>query len=360
MKTKAKTRVLSLVLALVMLLPLISIPTFAEGKTDGKSSFTQDFENTGFADAIAEDNRTAYSAKLVEASKSSTTHGNVFRMDVTPADREGIYLVKYDKSPASYKFNLTEAQYQDAMEKGVIAGTAYGIGSTTGNITVAAEQKINTGSVYASFETFTQNNVKYAIVTGDAYKAADAQYGLIGGNVSTPVKIEHPALSGDGAYIVIECDLYLSEDFLSEKGIQGRLYHTAKLEFPLLKITRKQGETDATLTTRDGAKVVKSGTKGLSVGVWHTLTMVINRTTGHIEMYADGVYVYTARKETISENNTTPLTFLANSLDFEVARMTTIAKLGGFFEVDNVSIEMVDERKFIRTLRHSICPARGS
>ena len=67
MRNKTQTRVLSLVLALVMLLPLISIPTFAEGEVAGPTSLKVDFEGaTSLAAPLAVDGDVTVTGARVE------------------------------------------------------------------------------------------------------------------------------------------------------------------------------------------------------------------------------------------------------------------------------------------------------
>ena len=356
MRNKTQTRVLSLVLALVMLLPLISIPTFAEEtQAAGATSLTVDFEGvTDRSEAIVIDYSTPYSAQLATATKDAEAHGSVLQLDAVPAKREGIFLWKKDGySNSVYKFDLTPGEEAAALAAGVVSGTANPVGHTSASITVE-NAEINSAAItnnndYNALKTVTVSGAAYMALTGDAYTAVDAYWGNIGGNVGVPAKIKHGALSGDGAYIEINFDLFLSKDFVNVKGLQGRLVSTSGSKFfELFKITRGASDAKATIQYRDNGIEVSGlkNTKKVSVDVWNTITIVINRQTGVNTLYVNGDFVFQCTNKDLDSllsagTATLPLNFQADTLQFEFGRdKGNSTARAGYVQIDNASFEL--------------------
>ena len=134
MRNKTQARVLSLVLALVMLLPLISIPTFAAEVDPSKILFSEDFssyEGLEGADLQAK-MKTAWHANTAKNAQAVTEGGNTYMRfpmeSMIPAGSEfeaEIYLydnyTKWNKTegcmqytPSSYNAEMAELIFTQA------------------------------------------------------------------------------------------------------------------------------------------------------------------------------------------------------------------------------------------------------
>jgi len=357
MRNKTQTRVLSLVLALVMLLPLISIPTFAEGEVAGPTSLKVDFEGaTELFDAVVDSSTTSHSAQIVEATKDAAAHGNVLRMDAAPAKLDGILLWKKDAwANGLYKFELTPEEEAAALAAGVISGTAkrYNKYSALDEVTVENapinKDAFNNANGYNALQSVVVDGTTYVVLTGDAYSSADAHMGAIGGNVSASTAIKHGAIAGDSAYLELNFDLYLSPDFVTTNGLQGRMQSTSGGKwFELFKITRATGAAKAKIEYRDNGVEVGGlkNYKMIAVDAWNTITIVINRQTGVNTLYVNGDFVFQCTNKDLDsllsgKTATLPLNYNANTLQFEFGRdKGDRTSREGYVQIDNASFEI--------------------
>ena len=253
MKHSLKARVLSLSLALVMLLPMISIPTFAETGAVTYASASESFDGKTRADVL---NGTApLTSKVTAATKDADTHGDVLQLDTVPSMPEEFYLYKSDSDKIA-----VDPDYDLQERSGklfIVEGTAGDIDLTNALVATKWNEKANYGST------------GYALVTGEAL---DASRG--GGNLMIPAKIKHPALSGEGDFIVVEMDLYLSADTMLNNGITSRLYMTqSNKRAEMFKIGKSTTAGYVSFEKHGDANYFKSqnGTKLLALDEWHTI-----------------------------------------------------------------------------------------
>jgi len=322
MKQNTNVRIVSLILALVMLLPLVSIPAFAEETEATYTSFVESFDGKDVAGVTVDHTRKPLDVS-VQAAADGSARGDVFHMSSTPAAKYPYYLVA-DKNN---RWGFEEGSY--TVSGGKLSGTANGI-----TVTNAV---INTNSLGTAATTV--NGTKYYVTTGEF---ADTYCGEA--NFSRPAKLLHPKVEGDGDHIYISFDLYLSSDFKSGQGIQGRAQAvktsgTANLE--LFYIKRTTAEV-ASFERHYSSNYVYNTNATLTLGAWHTITYVVNRTTLNYTAFADGVLAYQATF-TSKDGISTPLVINADTFALENNRLSSPSQSAGFFEVDNFEIRNTDD-----------------
>lgn len=336
MKHKMQVRALALALALVMLLPMISIPAFATEDTEVISSFTEDFTGKTREEAIVIDQHTAATSKVTTAAKDAETHGDVLQLDAYPTAPYDYYL--WDGSnavPFDDDYDLKEG------------GTVELISGTAGDIDVPTTP-VNAGD--QPWTTVSIGGTNYAAVTGEAL---DAEFAYCGGNVAAPVKLHNTAITGDGDYIVINLDVYLSKNLLLSAGITSRVMVTkadggeARIELFKLGKSATAGYVD--FQRHGDATAAYEGKMPLSLDAWHTLTLKINRTTTVLTAYADGEFVFQSRSSrsngatSLLGTDSIPLQIKANTMQFEVSRSNAGPdSIGGYVQFDNVGITLED------------------
>lgn len=338
MNKKANVRIVSLVLALVMLLPLVSVPAFAEETEVTYVSHSESFDGKTLYETTLNHSLAPSGASVQAAAKDAEQHGDVFHMPATP------------KAPYEYYLVNTSARSASAIKEPVIGADGTLSGTADNGVTVS-NAVINSDS----FQTKADDT--YYVATGDL---ADAYCGYVSGNISAPAKLLHPTVSGEGDFIAISFDLFLSEDFLSKQGVQGRAYvsttdgKTTALE--LFCITAAKNGGGKAVFTRHGnaTNVYDAGVK-LALGEWHTIDYIVDRSSKVIYAYADGAFAYQilfpgAKIASVA----TPVVLLENTLAVENGRLGTPGVTGGFFEIDNLSVRATDEDGISEEIRRAL------
>ena len=332
MNKKASLRAVSLVLALVMLLPLVSIPAFAEETEVTYVSHSESFDGKTLYDTTLDHSVAPSGATIRPAATDAETHGDVFHMAATPVATHAYYLVK-DKNNA---WPFTEGTY--TVTDGKVSGTSNGITVTDAVVNTTSLKTVAT----------TVGGVKYYVTTGEY---ADAYCGE--SNFARPSKFLHPKVEGAGSHIVISFDHFLSSDFRSDKGVQGRAQALnasgANKNLELFTITAKTAGVANFARHSNGSNVYDTAAT-LKLGEWHKIVFVVDRTSKVVSAFADGTLAY----QTAGTEGVAPIVIAANSLAVENGRLTSPSAVAGFFEVDNLTVAAVAEESISKTLHEGM------
>ncbi len=319
MKKHTLTRYLAAALALLMLLPLISIPTFA----DDNVFWSQDFNSAASTADVLKSG-----AHDVSITDSATEPGNkVFQFDAKGYAPEAYYLFQNNnnKSPLS---NVVD------NGDGTVTGDA-----TVGGLTYNVTGVVNTANTNtaATVNSCSGTAATVYITTGEL---ADAKGGFLG-NVAVPNYFKHPAWNNaDVEAFVIEHDMYLAP---GTKGtIANQLNGTVvdgganKAIQPFAIVAN--GES-ATLGLNSNQIFVSGANYAMELGKWYGISIVIDKNTSVVSIYVNDVFAFSCRNKdgtgTYNEINA-PVNIKADSFFYQYNRNALPAGLAGYVQIDNV------------------------
>ncbi len=319
MKKQAFTRYLAAALALLMLLPLVSIPTFA----DESVFWSQDFNGTtSTADVLKS------GAHDIAITDSATEAGNkVFQFDAKGYAPEAYYLFlnNNNKSPLT---NVVDNGDGTITGDATVSGLTYnvtGVVNTSNTNTAATVNSCSgtAGTVY--------------ITTGEL---ADAKGGFLG-NVAVPNYFKHPAWNNaDVEAFVIEHDIYLAP------GTKGTIANqlngtivgttTGRAVQPFAIVANG---SSATLGINSNQSMISGSNYTMELGKWYTITIVIDKLTSVVSIYVDDVLAFTCKNSktgSYSEINAS-IDIQANTFFYQYNRNTLPANLAGYVQIDNIT-----------------------
>ncbi len=306
MKIRNHSRIVAFALALVMILPLISIPTFAE-ETVATPAYRENFDGQTLSAVAGK----PASAKITSAAADVATHGDVIQVDVKGMNTAAYYLWMGSNN----KWPIT-----GEVVDGQISGTANGL--TVPATDVPENDDDATKKV-------TIGETTYTIVTGTY---ADSMGGF--NNIAAPITFKNPAIaSADAAFAAIEFDLYLSESFKNTSGVSGRVAVTSK-NVELFEITAVNG-TNPKLSSHENGKIVSGAAAALTLGTWNTLLFIVDMSTAEVGVYLNGEFAF---KETNSTAISAAIDIKESTLQVQIDRNCAPATNGGFIQVDNVLV----------------------
>ncbi|MBQ8309854.1 MAG: SGNH/GDSL hydrolase family protein [Clostridia bacterium] len=262
---KPSRRILSMVLALVMLLPLISIPAFAE-----ESNVIWAGENF---DAGTWDNVQSRPASAQIVSKDSGDD-KALKIDikgVASALRTATY---YAWASHSSILEITDYAYDSASNtvtgKVTVDGTAYDISGT-----------LDTGA------TATCEGGTFRVYTPEM---VDAKTG--GTNVAVAAVAKNPALTtANDSAVVLQYKIWFEAG--SKGNLASRIYTSAGKYIELIGFAANG--TSVTLQHHENGTIVSGAAKTLQTETWYTVSVEVDLADKWRNVYVDGVYAFTAR-----------------------------------------------------------------
>ncbi len=316
MKIRNNSRILALVLALVMILPLISIPVFADGETEVTPLFSENFDGKALADVIA--GTPAKSAVITGAVADAAAHGDTLQLTIAGVGAADYYLWQNNNN----KWPISDGVVSEDGKK--ISGTANGITIT--------EATINPGDDLNS--PYAVGGTNYYVVTG-AY--ADSMGGFT--NVAAATKFKNPAIAvADHPVITIELDIYLPEGMKNTSGVSGRLQGTktagGSQNIELFEITADG--TNAKINKHENGTIGKGEAKTVALGAWVNLIFEVDITNKKIGVLVNEEFAF---QTSVLANSYADISSLnADSLQVQVDRGGRPSTNAGDVQFDNVSI----------------------
>lgn len=322
MDIRRHNRITALLLALVMLLPLISIPAFAEEAEAGAELlWKESFDGKTLGDVA-----TAYPAtsQIKAADKDADAHGDVLQIDVKGVGATEYYLWQ----DQNHSWPLTNVTVAD----GIVTGDANGA-TWSG----AINSETASPSVKVSAKNGEATEEAYYVVTG-AY--ADAVGGKI--NVGQPAHFRNPAVSSeDVATLALTMDLYFAPGTKTDSGISARMSAvtaSGNQNVELFEIMA-YGTYVTFKPHENGAYVGTSESFNVPTGTWVTLTILIDTATAVRTVYVNGEFVSQMTNRTPLNTAVSPR---ASQLQFQIDRGSIPGNLDGYVQVDNVAMTAGD------------------
>ncbi len=304
MKIKNSSRILAIILAMMMIVPMISIPTFAEIPL-----YRQDFETGSLTDLIESKNPSVSIKDLGDGQ-----HGKVFYFDMNkgPTDDGNLYLIK-DKNSGRHKVTeyttnedgtingkvtvaLSGAEPVELMFENAVVETQKLTQNDQGGLANAVQlytiKLVEDGIDEETWEVKYReekdqpwNNFVGAIVK---CKTANAIQG--GGNIATHSYLKNEAVVGTGSTVTYSMDYNVNHDW----NITSEL-HTMRGSFRLVRFDRDGNnlivKPHGNLVTTDGTEI------RIATDSWFTLTIVADYATATIKVYVNGVYAFAAQDQ---------------------------------------------------------------
>lgn len=323
-------RFCALVLALVMILPLISIPAFAQDQAptfhnQGKLLWSNNFSNASAPSDV-------YSTHNIWAQIKDIggEHGKVMYIDNKPAEL-------YDKS--AYWINM-------GGMKGIYWKVTDAVVAENGTVS----GKVTLDNTEYTFSGATLNTDKYnaTAMTVDGYEAPDNLYlitgsvydALYGGDaVAKPnnVKLSDKNIKPGttDASLVFAADYFFSSDFTG--GMDVRLSTQAgNIEFANLVASGN----NIAVKLHDNLKTKTEDEKEFNItipkGTWATIAVVLNPASGMVRLYCNGDL---AGKGTMTSGNFLgSITGGAGWNLGHVRRGGAVSAYNGYWMVDNLAI----------------------
>ncbi len=335
-------RFCAFVLALVMILPLISIPTFAQDTltyvNQGKLLWSNDFENANALSDVY-----ASTGSLAQLKDIGGEHGKVYYSDNKPDESSDKYYLNYDKDDGSAS-NDNWAEIKDVVVDET-AGTISGTVTFKGTTYTLTKAPINTDSRTSAADTYLSNNgtayataEKPATVTTYVCTALVREATQGGNNTAEPnwVKLTDKKIapSTTDVSLVFVADYYFSTDYAS--GMDVRLNTQAgNIEFANLVASGN----NIAVKLHDNLKGKTTDEKEYSVtfakGTWATIAVAVNISTGMVHLYCNGDL---AGYGTMASGTFTSITG-GNGWNLgHVRRGSAVSAYKGHWMVDNLAI----------------------
>lgn len=315
MKIRNNSRIIALVLALVMILPLISIPVFADAtEAPAAPLFSENFDGKTVDDVTASKAKSA----IITTAAGKAAGDDALQLTVAGVGAADYYLWQNNNN----KWPITEATIAD----GKISGK-----TDKGDVT-DAELPANDDD---DTKTATVGGVSYKVVTG-VY--ADSMGGFT--NVAAGTKFKNPAITvADHGKITVELDIYLSEGLKNSSGISGRMIGTKVADgkgqnIELFEI--KADGTNATISKHENASISKGEAKTVALGAWVNLIFELDFTAKHVTLLVNEEFAF--RTSGLANSYADVASVNENSLQVQIDRGGKPATNAGTVQFDNVSI----------------------
>ena len=264
---KASKRILSMILALMMILPLISIPVFAD-----ESNVIWAGENF---DAGTWNNLNSWPASAQIVSKDGQGGADkAFKVDIkgvaAPSRTAPYYAWKDD----SVILEITDYTYDEATNtvtgKVNVSGTEYDISG-----------ELDTGAV--------------ATCAGGTFRVCtpemvDAKTGYT--NVAKAAVVKNPKITTENdSSVVLQYKVWFEAG--SKGKLASRIYTSANKYVELFGFAANG--TTVTLQQHENADIVAGSAKALQTETWYTISVEVDLNDQWRNVYVDGAYAFTAR-----------------------------------------------------------------
>ncbi len=360
MNKKITQRSLAVLLALVMLLPLISIPAFA---TDASSTlWQQDFESATTEDALS----VSYGNVTVGASATDSSN-QVVSFALTGIDQgEASYSIIAPLKGIAYYLDPEEGTFDSTYTYPMIKYTSTDAFSHDGKTLQTVRGNVTTNFVMTTGAQYTyclsecynasgtsegavrKRNLMVTTALADAY--AGTGLSNIDGYVGRVNSFASDAQSYDSVTeYVYAFDLYISND------AYGILVSSLDITVDGTAATLQPFQIDMTATTPvlSAGTYVRGGEQTLTRGEWHRLTMVINQDNAHCDVYIGQDFAYEYKLSSVSAGQ---VELPENAFGVQMSTLTitddtrsNLPLLSGSVEFDNLAISssvegLVNER----------------
>ncbi|MBQ8416564.1 MAG: hypothetical protein IJX13_06695 [Clostridia bacterium] len=341
MKIRNTSRIIAFALALVMIVPLISVPTFAADATAQNAAastlYSQDFEKQGLETSDVTVDK-INGTSIVEA--ADTKHGNVYQLSSKiPEELKNVYYLYVDG-----KYTKLEDVAPDADGK---------ITVTQGEQTIVGVVNTDGFSTKAEIDGATATNNTY-IVNGQMYAAREGMNPIVTPNyLATPdYKTDRLAFSVDyyfGAGYGAESDMRLSGDNGKAIDLLSFVPNTTN---GTVTIRVHSGACNTSGNSgyivypyNDGYQLHgawTTGAKTINANTWVNVKIIVDFTTGSFAIYLDDVLWQIRQEYTWRTNAYTSTGMKGNSWNFiQINRgknPSVYNAENSYIQVDNIAI----------------------
>ncbi len=281
MKLTKTSRVTAMILALLMIVPLISVPVFAEDSANIIAKHTFD-DITAVSDSITSANP---SLSLVEFEG----RGNVLMFDLTDGASGSdttFYLAK-DQNNGKVAVDVCTPNGNNTYNGYFMDGSTKVYFKNANGTTKTYATRAATTFYTLADDGVTENAYVYDGQESGWYLMTEAAINAWrgGGNIASAVKVKHDAITAD--VVTYSADYYFDAGFVvnGENKLSGD-------SFRGLGFSNNSGNVNISKhgnsTISDGASV------NVADNTWVNLTIVANLAAGTYRLYVDGVYAFTA------------------------------------------------------------------
>ncbi|MBQ9774024.1 MAG: hypothetical protein IJW30_05110 [Clostridia bacterium] len=347
MKIRKSSRITAIVLALMMIVPLISIPTMAADKSTSIDTntdvstpvYSEDFNEGTTSDLLSQ---YPYASDIVYGVGDSDSMS--LKVEQKATWKTELAVLYTDRTGA---MEVTAVEYADGRAWTGIANydgsevvvTGDGVTGITGVITTVAKatNAVSSCTVVTDVGAYTGSKT-LAIVEGPVANAIAGNCGKTTATIAREAYAKNPAITmTEEKVFVLEADYYVSADFSTT--IEGRVYGDAG-QIDLFRIV--PSGNNVKICKHTDCVDVKNGENGVTVpkGNWYNLKFVIDATTGYptVHCFVNDAFAFTVNESTNLAGKTLT-TLNANRWNFgHASRGIKASTLTGYWAVDNANI----------------------
>ncbi len=318
MKTRKHTKIIALCMALLMILPVISLPAVAADSSSPTVLWAgDDFEGTSPWGNIR--------SKPTSSTLVTEANGNKAIRFEAKGVQGGTYNADYyigNKDLSASKTKFYEVTDITENADGTVSGTVV-INSTTYTFTSQTPDRNIESTLSPSLSGYT------------LYSGAqvDAFYGS--GNVAAPMQTKNPEISYTTASkVVFESKYYFGE---GTKGTFASRARTSDNGYIELFGVIGNGST-VTIQQHENATIIEGASKTVSTDTWVTISVLLDMQTGICYVYVNGDIVFSAKNAGAALN--TPITIRASRWDLlQLNRGNrTAGEIDGYVMMDDMKI----------------------
>lgn len=331
MKIRNHSRIIAFALALVMILPLISIPAFAEEAPAADIEWSENFN----AATVPSDALAGYPAglEIVDGALSLEIKGV----------GEGYKLAQNQGN----HYAITEVTVNGDTLTGKVTynGAVYTVSGPINADSVAPGALVALDEATAEADGAEADTVKGFKIISTAYSDTWKS----GGNIGVQAKVKNPAISGavyDSAVITV--DYFISSDanaarqlelrgFFNDMG-EGGVGNNKNFDLAVINI-----QDDLAILEPHGDVGTKlyNGSQRVPLDQWFTLKFEINLKTAEFKAYLNGEYAFMADDNTFKGEY---IDIPASSIGIgQISRGWNPTNGGGTVKMDNVAVTTVND-----------------
>lgn len=309
---KASKRILSMILALMMILPLISIPVFAE-----ESNVIWAGENF---DAGTWSNMRTWPASTQIVSKDGGAD-KALKVDIKGVAHPSRTAPYYAWQSDSVILEITNYSYDSATNtvtgKVTVSGTEYDISGTL-------DTGANATCAGGTFRVYSPEMV-------------DAKTGYY--NVASAAVAQNPQITtANDSTVVLQYKVWFEAG--SKGKLASRIYTSAGKYVELFGF--EANGTTVTLLQHENSEMVAGAAKTLQTETWYTISVEVDLNDQWRNVYLDGVYAFTGRSFANANFWDLPATFDLGAAQWNIIQINrgynAKTDLGGSVMIDDLCI----------------------
>ena len=312
---------------------VIATATGEKAKDRARPIWSQNFETATSLDNVLVSGKTRPAGASLET--SATDSGDkVLQFNIEATAPQAYYLVNTSAKQLGVLSGYTVSEDGKTMTGG--SATVKNVASYTG-----VQGTINADSCKTLAKDADGNDIASTYICTGAL--ADAQLGFLG-NVAIPLYMNNGAMAYDACEdYAFNMDIYLSKD---AKGTIASQITVASVDddtqHAVQPFVFKADGSKATVQMNTNQQMLAGANKTVTLGEWHTVTVLIHKENGAASVFVDGDYAFTASNKTNSNafysTIDEPVSVVANTFMFQYNRWTTPSQLQGYLQINNLAM----------------------